>query len=149
MYSLPTLTKQLNQSDKDASPPVTSTFTLPQQQQQHQHRSLDRNITVRFELNEFDTVAQVYPELTTIEDVLEDVASKFQLLPKYVTMKQKFGAKLPKTAHLYQLLGPNDFGIFDVKLGLSDLANHINESIRNEHEKIQLDTNLYYRYCHF
>lgn len=139
MYSLPTLTKQLNPSDKNASPAAT-----PQQQQ---HRSLDRNITVRFELNEFDTVAQVYPELTTIEDVLEDVASKFQLLPKYVTIKQKFGVKLPKTAHLYQILGPNDFGIFDVKLGLSDLANHINESIRNEHEKIQLDTNVYYRYC--
>lgn len=142
MYSLPTLTKQLNQSDKNASSAVTSTS-----QQQHQYRSVDRSITIRFELNGFDTVAQVYPELTTIEDVLEDVASKFQLLPKYLTIKHKFGAKLPKTAHLYQLLGTNDFGILDVKLGLSDLANHINESIRNEHEKIHLDTNVYYRYC--
>lgn len=106
--------------------------------------ALARNITVRFELTEFDTVAQVYPELTTIADVLEDVASKFQLLPKYLTIKQKFGGSFPKAAHLIQLC-TNTFRIFDVKLGLSDLANHINESIHNEHEKIRLDTALYYR----
>lgn len=108
------------------------------------HRTLDRNITVRFELNEFDTVAQVYPELTTIGDVLDDVASKFQLLPKYLTIKHKLGGAFPKSAHLIQLC-TNTFRIFDVKLGLSDLANHINESIHNEQEKIQLDTDLYYR----
>lgn len=134
MYSLPTLTKQ---SDKNSSSSTS--------EQKQQHKALNRNITVRFELNEFDTVAQVYPELVEIEDVLEDVASKFQLLPKYLTIKQKFGTKPPKSARLYQLLGTNDFGILDFKLGLSDLANHINESIRNEHEKIRIDTNLYYR----
>lgn len=108
------------------------------------NRNLDGNITVRFEINEFDTVAQVYSELTTIGDVLDDVASKFQLLPKYLSIKHKFGSAFPKTAHLIQLC-TNSFRIFDVKLGLSDLANHINESIQNEHEKIQLDTDLYYR----
>lgn len=133
MYSL-SLTKQSNQSDKNSSP----SSSLPS------HRAFDKNITVRFELNEFDTVAQVYPELTTIEDILEDVSSKFQLLPKYISIKQKFGPKFPKTARLYQLC-TNDFGILDVKLSLSDLAKHINESIRAEHEKIRLDTNLYYR----
>lgn len=130
MYSL-SLIRQSNQVDKTPSPAALS-------------RIFDKNITVRFELNEFDTVAQVYPELTTIGEVLEDVASKFQLLPKYLTIKQKFGAKIPKPARLYQLC-TNDFGILDFKLGLSDLANHINESIRNEHEKICMDTNLYYR----
>lgn len=107
-------------------------------------RASDKNITVRFELNEFDTVAQVYPELTTIGEVLDDVASKFQLLPKYLSIKQKFGAKTTKTARLLQLC-TNSFRILDVKLGLSDLAIHINESIHNEHEKIRLDTNSYYR----
>ncbi|XP_031621578.1 IQ and ubiquitin-like domain-containing protein [Contarinia nasturtii] len=131
MYSL-SLIKQSNQLDKSSSSSALS------------HRTFDKNITVRFELNEFDTVAQVYPELTTIEEVLDDVSSKFQLLPKYVSIKQKFGPKLPKTARLYQLC-TNDFGILDVGLSLSDLANHINESIRVEHEKIRLDTNLYYR----
>lgn len=108
------------------------------------NRTFDGNITVRFELNEFDTVAQVYSELTTIADVLDDVASKFQLLPKYLSIKHKFGGAFPKTARLIQLC-TNSFRILDVKLGLSDLANHINESIPNEHEKIRLDTALYYR----
>lgn len=130
MYSL-SLVKQSNQVEKSPSSTASS-------------RTFDKNVTVRFELNEFDTVAQVYPELTTIGEVLDDVASKFQLLPKYLSIKQKFGAKVPKTARLYQLC-TNDFGILDFKLGLSDLANHINESIRVEHEKIRLDTNLYYR----
>lgn len=108
------------------------------------NRTIDGNITVRFELNEFDTVAQVYPEITTIGDVLDDVASKFQLLPKYLTIKHAFGGAFPKTGRLIQFC-TNSFRIFDVKLGLSDLANHINESIHNEHEKIRLETNLYYR----
>ncbi|XP_055326700.1 IQ and ubiquitin-like domain-containing protein [Sitodiplosis mosellana] len=133
MYSL-SLIKQSNQVNKNSSPSVAASTD----------RIFDKNITVRFELNEFDTVAQVYPELTTIGEVLEDVASKFQLLPKYLSIKQKFGMKIPKTARLYQLCS-NDFGILDFKLGLSDLANHINESIRIEHEKIRLDTNSYYR----
>lgn len=111
-------------------------------------RNFDGNITVRFELNEFDTVAQVYSELTTIGDVLDDVASKFQLLPKYLTIKRKSGGSFPKSAHLIQLC-TNSFRIFDVKLGLSDLANHINESIHIEHEKIRLDTDLYYRYSNY
>lgn len=134
MYSLPSITHQTE--NKDLSP-VTSIS--------HHSRVEKKNITVRFELNELlDTVAQVYPEFMTIEDVLEDVATKFQLLPKYLSIKQKFGTKIPKTSRLCHLC-TNDFGILDVKLDLSDLAQHINESIRNEHEKIRLDTALYYR----
>lgn len=110
----------------------------------HGSTNLEKNITVRFELNEFDTVAQVYPEVTKIGDVLEDVATKLQLLPKYLSIKQKLGSNIPKAARLMQLC-TNSFRIFDVKLGLSDLANHINDGIRNEHEKIRLDTTFYYR----
>lgn len=139
MYSL-SLIKQSNQVDNQPTSATAAATTASTSA-----RKWDKNITVRFELNEFDTVAQVYPELTSIGEVLEDVASKFQLLPKYLSIKQKFGMKIPKTARLYQLC-TNDFGILDFKLGLSDLANHINESIRVEHEKIRIDTNLYYRY---
>lgn len=131
MYSL-CLTKQSNPTENDSSHKET-TARIP-----------DKNITVRFELNEFDTVAQVYPESLSIGEVVEDVALKFQLLPKYLSIKQKFGAKITKNAKLFQLC-TNTFRILDVKLGLSDLANHINESICNEHEKIRLDTNFYYR----
>lgn len=131
MNSLSVATKS-NQPDKFSSSHGSS------------NRTLDGNITVRFELNKFDTVAQVYPELTTISDVLDDVASKFQLLPKYLAIKNKLGGTYPKTARLIQLC-TNAFRIFDVKLCLSDLADHINDSIHKEHEKIRLDTALYYR----
>lgn len=148
MYSL-SLVKQSNQVDKNSSSIAAAAAAAASTSA----RKSDKNITVRFELNEFDTVAQVHHEMTSIGEVLEDVASKFQLLPKYLAIKHKFGMKIPKTARLYQLC-TNDFGILDFKLGLSDLANHINESIHVEHEKIRIDTNLYYRYmrrrqCHF
>lgn len=126
------LATKSNDWEKNSSSRATST------------KAIDRNITVRFELNKFDTVAQVYPELTTIADVLDDVSAKFQLLPKYLTIRQKSGGGFPKGARLIQLC-TNSFRIFDVTLGLSDLAKHINESISNEHEKIRLDTTLYYR----
>lgn len=111
--------------------------------------TLDKNVTIRFNLNEFITIAQVYSAKWTVEQVLEDIASKFQLLPKYLTLRSEtFGPKLQKTIQLNQLC-KNDFYIVDVQLSLSDLAihiNHINEGIRNQHEKIRLDTDLYYRY---
>lgn len=131
MYSLP-LIKQSQQLEKSNTPRSAV------------NRTADKNITVRFEVNEFDTVAQVYSEQSSIADVLDDVASKFQLLPKYLMIKQKFGSKIPKTARLHELC-KNNFGILDFTLGLSDLANHINEGIHNEHEKIRIDTHLYYR----
>lgn len=106
----------------------------------------NQNVTVRFKLNEFETIAQVYSATTTIEQTLDDIAAKFQLLPKYLTIKpEKFGPKFPKTVLLKHLC-KNEFGILDVQLCLSDLANHINESIHNDFEKIQLDTELYYRF---
>lgn len=131
MHSL-SLMEQSKQPDKTQSPASPNRLFN------------NKKITVRFELNEFDTVAQVYPGMTTIDEVLEDVSSKFQLLPKYLSINQKFGTKISKTLRLYQLC-TNDFGILDVELILSDLANHINQSIRDEHEKIRLDTNIYYR----
>lgn len=114
---------------------------------QHSARRKDRseNVTVRFKLNDFETIAQVYPVSTTIENILDDIASKFQLLTKYVSIKsEKFGSKFPKNVEIKQLC-KTEFGILDVQLCLSDLAIHINESIYNDFEKIRLDTELYYR----
>lgn len=106
-----------------------------------------RNVTVRFKPNEFETIAQVYLSSTTIESVLDDIATKFQLLPKYLSIRpEKNGQKFSKNAQLKQLVSNSEFGILDVQLGLSDLANHINESIQNDFEKIRLDTELYYRF---
>lgn len=146
MYSLP-LIKQSNQLDtKCFSPASVNQSSICQSTASQSGRVFDKNITVRFELNELDTVvAQVYHELTTIGEMLDDVSAKFQMLPKYLSIKlQKFGTNISKATRLYQVC-TNDFGILDAKLSLSDLAIHINESIRFEHEKIRLDTNLYFR----
>lgn len=107
--------------------------------------NLTQNATIRFNLNDCETVAQVYPLNWTIASILEDIAPKFQLLPKYLSLKpDKFGPKLIKSMQLSQLCR-NDYFIVDVRLGLSDLANQINENIKNPHERIRLDTDLYYR----
>lgn len=103
------------------------------------------NATIRFNINDCDTVAQVYPLNWTIANILDDIAPKFQLLPKYVSLRRdKFAPRLLKTVQLMQLCR-NDFFIVDVQMGLSDLANQINDGIKNPYEKIRLDTDLYYR----
>lgn len=108
-------------------------------------KNRSENVTVRFKLNDFETIAQVYPVSATIENILDDIASKFQVLTKYISIKsKKFGPKFPKNVEIKQLC-KNDFGILDAQLCLSDLALHINESIYNDFEKIRLDTELYYR----
>lgn len=113
------------------------------EQKSPQHSNIfNKNITVRFKLSDFDTIAQVYPSTSTVGSVLDDIASKFKLLPKYLTLKRD--KKLSKNTELSQIC-TNSFDIVDVQLNLSDLARHINESIQNDYEKIHLDTDLYYR----
>lgn len=117
----------------------------PEKETDAQQSTGRKNVTVRFKLNDFETIAQVYPASTTVENILDEIALKFQLLTKYVSIKpEKFGPKFPKNVEIKQLC-KNEFGIIDVQLCLSDLANHINESIYNDFEKIRLDTELYYR----
>lgn len=109
--------------------------------------NFQQNATIRFNLNDCETVAQVYPLNWTVENILDDIAAKFHLLPKYLSLRRdKFSPKLPKSVQLNQLCR-NNFFIVDVILGLSDLAVQINDGIKNSYERIRLDTDLYYRYC--
>lgn len=108
--------------------------------------SFQQNATIRFNLNDCDTVAQVYPLNWTVENILDDIAPKFHLQPKYVSLRRdKFSSKIAKSVQLKQLCR-NNFFIVDVLLGLSELAVQINDGIKNPYEKIRLDTDLYYRY---
>lgn len=105
------------------------------------------NITVKFIINEFETVAQVYASTTSVGHVLKDISSKFKLPSKYVTLRRDdhLASKIPYGTKLHQLC-KNAFGIVNVTLRLSELANEINESVSQENERIKLDCDVYYRF---
>lgn len=100
------------------------------------------NVTVKFHFNEYDTVAQVYPNDQTVNFILKDIAAKFQLPPKYVSLRSDGNqSRLPGNAEL-RTICENDFGILDLELGLSEFARGVNAS---EDGKIELRTEVYYR----
>lgn len=105
------------------------------------------NLTVKFVINEFETVALVYTSTTTIGHVLKDISAKFKLPPKYLTLRRDdhLASKIPSGTKLHQIC-KNAFGIVNVVLRLSELANEINDSVSNENERIKLDCDVYYRF---
>lgn len=105
------------------------------------------NITVKFIINEYETVAQVYAATTTIGQVLKDISAKFKLPSKYVTLRRDdhLASKIPSGTQLLQIC-KNTFGIVNVLLRLSELAHEINESVSKDSERIRLDCDIYYRF---
>lgn len=99
------------------------------------------NITVKFHFNEYDTVAQVYPNDRTVNFILNDIASKFKLPAKYISLRFNGNrSRLPGNAEL-RTICENDFGILDLELSLSEFAREVNAS---EDGKIALCTEVYY-----
>lgn len=109
----------------------------------------NHNITVKFLINEFETVAQVYAATVTVGHVLKDIATKFKLPSKYVTIRRDdhVASKIPYGTQLHQICR-NAIGIVTVILRLSELADEINDSVNNEHERIKLDCDVYYRFVY-
>lgn len=104
-----------------------------------------RNITVKFKLNEFETIAQVYPNNFTVANVLNDISQKFQLKTKYLTIQRgDDGKTIPSALRLHEIC-QNEFSIVDFRLVLSELAQCINRDAETEYEKIKLDIDVYYR----
>lgn len=108
------------------------------------------NITVKFIINQYETVAQVYAATTTVGRVLKDISSKFKLPCKYVTLRRDdhLASKIPSGTQLHQIC-INKIGIVNVTLRLSELANEINESANNDNQRIKLDCDVYYRFVEF
>lgn len=104
------------------------------------------NITVKFIINEYETVAQVYASTATVGHVLKDIAAKFKLSSQYVTIRRDdhLESKIPYGTQLHQICN-NAFGIVNVTLHLSELAHEINDSVNNENDRIKLDCDVYYR----
>lgn len=103
-----------------------------------------RNITVKFQLNKFQTVAQVYDNTLDIGIVKTDIATKFQIDPKYVDIC-KDAKVVADNFKLYELCH-NDFGILELDLELSAEARQFNEVVEQRSRALVLDADVYYRH---
>lgn len=105
--------------------------------------NVNENITVKFKINDYHTVAQVYPKDATAQFILSDIAEKFQINTKYVHL---FHDAIPLRAEvkLFELCH-NEYQIIDFELRLNDLARQFNEMAISEAERIHLDCDVYYR----
>lgn len=104
---------------------------------------INENITVKFKINEYHTVAQIYSRNLTVHSILSDIADKFQVNPKYVQIMHE-SQTIPPDLKLFELCH-NEYQIIDFELRLNELANQFNDSVCNEIDKIQLDCDVYYR----
>lgn len=106
--------------------------------------NINANITVKFSIDEYQTVAQVYGRDTSIQTILTDIAEKFQINSKYLQILHDSVA-LASDVKLHELCH-NEFQIVDFELRLNALAKAHNDSVDSENDKIQLDCDVYYRY---
>lgn len=106
--------------------------------------NVNESITVKFKINEYQTVAQVYPKESTLQYILNDISDKFQLHSKYLKLKH-YSLPIPLHFKLFELCH-NEYQIIDFELVLSELAFQFNENVSNESDRIQLDCNVYYRW---
>lgn len=106
--------------------------------------NINESITVKFKINQYHTVAQVYASDTTIHTVLTDIAEKFQINAKYLQILHDT-KPLPPAAKLFTLCH-NEYHIIDVELCLNALAQQHNDHNSSENERIELDCDVYYRY---
>lgn len=107
---------------------------------------LHENITVKFRNNEFGTIAQTYSSESTIGQVMKDIASKFKVSSKHVSVKiAENDQRLSTKAKLNEICR-DEFGIVDLELNLSDAAIEFNQNVEGS-EQIKFDADVYYRYA--
>lgn len=103
----------------------------------------NENITVKFLVNDYHTVVQVYSGDSSIHSILGDIAEKFQINSKYIQIFHEFRPLLPERK-LFEICH-NEYQIIEFELKLNELANQYNETVTNEMEKVKLDCDIYYR----
>lgn len=104
---------------------------------------IHQNITVKFQLNDLHTVAQVYSNQLSIESVKKDIGEKFKVKPEYLTVRQG-NFRVPNSWRLFEVES-NRFGIVEFQLSLNRLAKEFNENVGNPNERVRLDADVYYR----
>ncbi|XP_055903866.1 IQ and ubiquitin-like domain-containing protein [Eupeodes corollae] len=78
------------------------------------------NITVKLSISENQVVAQIYPNCMTIEEVKKDIARKFEVDPKLLTICQ-CEQVLSDDCKLYDA-ERNEYGIYELFLAINDSA---------------------------
>lgn len=102
-----------------------------------------QNLTVKFQLNDLHTVAQVYSNQLSIESVKKDVGEKFKVSPVFLSIRQG-SFRVPNAWKLFEVES-NRFGIVEFQLSLNRLAKEFNENVERPNERIHLDADVYYR----
>ncbi|KAG4075901.1 hypothetical protein HA402_003727 [Bradysia odoriphaga] len=105
-----------------------------------------QNLTVKFQLNDFHTVAQVYSNQLSIEAVKKDVGEKFKVSPDFLSIRQG-SFRVPNSWRLFEVES-NRFGIVEFQLSLNRLAKEFNDNVERPNERIHLDADVYYSHYH-
>lgn len=102
------------------------------------------NITVKFKLHQFQTIAQVYPDQLKLDVIKEDLAGKFKVPAKYLRLLQD-GISLEDSVRLSEM-PHNNFYIVEMDLELNSEAQKINENVKSEDKLIALNAEVFYRF---
>lgn len=104
-------------------------------------------VTVKFKLDEYHIIAQVYTEDLTLAAVIDDLARKFKLDAKFLELSHAEladGAVLDGAMRLYEV-PHNEFSIIELGLGLNDgLVMEANLRAKRTSERVRLDPEVFY-----
>lgn len=93
----------------------------------------NRDVTVKFLVDNAQTIAQTYPNNVSILEVKRDIAEKFQVKETDIVFKQ-CNVEVPNSMTVSDVF-TNEFGVIDIQLDLND------EAIDND---VILDANVYF-----
>ncbi|XP_055617119.1 IQ and ubiquitin-like domain-containing protein [Toxorhynchites rutilus septentrionalis] len=81
-----------------------------------------QDITVKFRIPKSQTVTYAYPYNCTIQEVKIDISEKFQILPKFLILKQTNSSSPLEDEYLLLNICDNNYGIIDIDVELSENA---------------------------
>lgn len=99
-----------------------------------QGSTISKDVTVKFQIDESQVVANTYNNSLSILEVKEDIAEKFEINENYLIFKQGENCILSNNLSLLDVLC-NDFGVVEIQVELTDEA--IDQGVI-------LDTDIYY-----
>lgn len=110
------------------------------------------NVTVKFHLNGNQTIAQVYPNCMTLDEVKTDIGRRFEIEPKFLILKQ--GNQILSDSCAIFETDFDEFGIHEYMLelkntGKSTKTNQQYNDAEQELNEPKLDLNIYYRYLKY
>lgn len=108
----------------------------------------EEKVTVRFTLDQYHVVAQVYTAVTTIFKVVQDLANKFKVYARFLKLNHDDiieEGTLDVNLKLWEL-PRNEYGIIELNLGLNKLADQFNALAKRQSAKARLDLEVFYRY---